>query len=398
MICLLDLGTSKISAILVKNEPITPKVIAFSSIETSGIKRGSIINISSTAKAVKDCINQIEKQADEKIKELHIGLSGEEISSTNSTGQVKITDREVTFRDIEKSLNMSKTMKVPNDKTLLYAVPSEYLIDGQNGIKDPLGMNGLKLEAKSHLIHFSKNSKENILKCIRLASKSLSVTNFYFNQLGVAEVVLNEEQKKLGVCLIDIGAGTTDISVYKNGSVLFSKVLPYAGDYVTESIALSLDISSSDAEQIKKKYGCAFSDIATEEMLKINVSGSSQSISRKVLASQIEHSFSKILRHCVSSLEENGLINHIAAGFVLTGGSANLEGMVDLGEKVTKNNFKIGLPENNLPENSTKLLKPEFSAVLGLIKFYALEQDKEFTFNQSKGIIARVLEWIRTEL
>jgi cell division protein FtsA len=131
MICLLDLGTSKISAILVKNEPNTPKVLAFSSVETSGIKRGSIINISSTAKAVKDCINQIEKQADEKIKELHIGLSGEEISSTNSTGQVKITDREVTFRDIEKSLNMSKTMKVPNDKTLLYAVPSEYLIDGQ---------------------------------------------------------------------------------------------------------------------------------------------------------------------------------------------------------------------------------------------------------------------------
>ena len=182
---------------------------------------------------------------------------------------------------------------MPNDKTLLYAVPSEYLIDGKNGIIDPLGMNGVKLEARTHLIHFSKNTKENILKCIRQASNSLSVTNLYFNQLGVAEVVLSQEQKKLGVCLIDIGAGTTDISVYKNNSILFSKVLPYAGDYVTESIALSLDISSSEAEQIKKKYGCAFSDIATEDMLKINVSGSSQSISRIMLAGQIEQSFSK---------------------------------------------------------------------------------------------------------
>ena len=398
MICLLDLGTSKISSILIKNESSTPEVIAFSSIETSGIKRGSIINISSTAKAILACINQIESQSNEKIKELHIGLSGEEISSTNSIGQVKISDREVTIRDIEKALNMSKTMNVPNDKTLLYAVPSEYLVDGKNGIVDPLGMNGVKLEARTHLIHFSKNTKENILKCIGQASNSLSVTNLYFNQLGVAEVVLSQEQKKLGVCLIDIGAGTTDISVYKNNSILFSKVLPYAGDYVTESIALSLDISSSEAEQIKKKYGCAFSDIATEDMLKINVSGSTQSISRKMLAGQIEHSFSKILRHCVSCLEENGLINHISGGFVLTGGSANLEGMVDLGETVTKSNFKIGLPENNLPEKSAKLLKPEFSALLGLAKFYALEQDKEFTFNQSKGIIARVLEWIRTEL
>jgi len=398
MICLLDLGTSKISSILIKNESEEPEVVAFSSVETSGIKRGSIINISSTAKAIAACLKQIEDQSNEKIKEVQIGLSGEEVSSTNSTGQVKITDREVTFNDIEKALNLSKTMKVPNDKTLLYALPNVYLVDGQNGITDPLGMNGIKLEARSHLVHCSKNTKENILKCIHSVSKSLTVTNFYFNQLGVAEVILSEEQKKLGVCLIDIGAGTTDISVYKNGSIFFSKVLPYAGDYVTERIALALDIPQSDAEKIKKKYGCAFSDIASEDMLKINVSGSPHTVSRKVLAGQIEHSLSKILAHCISCLEENGLINYIPGGFVLTGGCANMEGMVNLGEKITKNNFKIGKPENNLPKKSSKLLKPEFSALLGLVKFYALEQDKEFTFNQSKGIIARVLEWIRTEL
>ena len=398
MICLIDLGTSKISAVLIKNENDSSKVIAFSSVETSGIKKGSIINITSTAETILTCLNQIESQADGKIKELHIGLSGEEVSSTNSTGQVKITDQEVTFRDIEKALNMSKTMMVPNDKTLLYAVPNDYSIDGQRGIKEPLGKNGIKLEASSHLIHCSKNTKENIMKCVKKLSKSISATNFYFNQLGVAEVVLSSEEKKDGVCLVDIGAGTTDISLYEGGTIQFSKILPAAGDYITENIAQAFEIPKSDAEDLKKKYGCAFSDIAGEDMLKINVAGNNQSISRKVLARQIEDSVSRILRKCVSCLEDNNLLENIPAGFVLTGGTANMEGMKQLGEKVTKNKIKIGLPEYNLPINAEKLLKPEFSGLLGLVKFYAIEQDKEFTFNQSKGIIARVLEWIRTEL
>jgi cell division protein FtsA len=277
-------------------------------------------------------------------------------------------------------------------------MPNNYFIDGQGGIDDPLGMNGIKLEARSHLIHCSKNTKDNINKCMKICSSSIGIGRYFYSQLGVAYSVLTDYQKKLGVCVLDVGAGTTDISVYQGGSITFSKVLPYSGDYITETVASALDIQSSDAEEIKKKYGCAFSDHVKDEMLNISLENGKKSISRKALTELIENSMSKILRHCLNSLEENNLLNHIPEGIVITGGSANMEGMVKLGEKLGNINFKIGTPKYNLPENSDNLIKPENSVILGMTKFYALEQDKEFTFNQSKGIIARVLEWIRTEL
>ncbi|MDA9730777.1 cell division protein FtsA [Gammaproteobacteria bacterium] len=397
MICFLDLGTSKVSGLLI-DDLSNSTVHAFSSIETSGVKKGSIINISATASSISECLRDIENQSGFKIKEVLVSISGEEVSSTNSIGQAAISEREVSARDIENALNMSSTMKIPNDKTLLYAMPNNYFIDGQGDISDPLGMNGIKLEARSHLIHCSKNTKDNIKKCIKVSSSVIGIRKYFYSQLGVAQSVLTENQKKLGVCLLDIGAGTTDISVYQNGSITFSKVLPYSGDYITETIASALDIQSIEAEIIKKKYGCAFSDYINDEMLKISLKNGKKSISRKALSELIENSMSKILRHCMNCLEENNLFNYIPAGIVITGGSANMEGMVKLGEKLTNLKVKIGIPKYNLPQKSDNLLKPENSAILGITKFYALEQDKEFTFNQSKGIIARVLEWIRTEL
>ena len=397
MICFLDLGTSKVSGLLI-DDLSNSTIHAFSSIETSGVKKGSIINISATASSISECLKDIEKQSGFKIKEVLLSISGEEVSSTNSIGQAAISEREVSARDIENALNMSSTMKIPHDKTLLYAMPNSYFIDGQGDISDPLGMNGIKLEARSHLIHCAKNTKDNIKKCIKESSSAIGIRKYFYSQLGVAQSVLTENQKKLGVCLLDIGAGTTDISAYQNGSIIFSKVLPYSGDYITETIASALDIQSSDAEIIKKKYGCAFSDCVNDEMIKISLKNGKKSISRKALSELIENSMSKILRHCINSLEENNLLNYVPAGIVITGGSANMEGMVKLGEKLTKLNFKIGVPKYNLPQKSDNLLKPENSAILGIAKFYALEQDKEFTFNQSKGIIARVLEWIRTEM
>ena len=397
MICFLDLGTSKVSGLLIDNLS-NFTINAFSSVETSGVKKGSIINIAATAYSISECLKDIEKQSGLNIKEVLVSISGEEVSSTNSTGQAAISEKEVSARDIEKALNMSSTMKIPNDKTLLYAMPNNYLIDGQGDISDPLGMSGIKLEARSHLIHCSKNTKDNIKKCIDDGSSGIGIRRYFYSQLGVAHSVLTENQKKLGVCLLDIGAGTTDISVYQNGSVTLSKVLPYSGDYITETIASALEIESSEAEVIKKKYGCAFSDYINDEMLKISLKNGKKSISRKALSELIENSMSKIFRHCINNLEENNLLNCIPAGIVITGGSANMEGMVKLGEKLTNLNFKIGTPKYNLPQKSDNLLKPENSAILGMTKFYALEQDKEFTFNQSKGIIARVLEWIRTEL
>ena len=398
MICILDLGTSKITSILVKDEDKKPEVMAFSSVETSGIKTGSIINISLISEDISKSINELESKSGEKVKDVIVSFSGEQISSINSSGSVIIRQKEVTARDVQSALNMSSTLKVPSDIALLYVSPNEYTIDGQPGIAEPIGMNGVRMEARTHLIYCSQSAKDNISKCIEELN-DLRIKKFYFNQLGAAESVLSKDQKDLGVCMIDIGAGTTDLTIYKHGSIHFSKVFPYAGDYITETIATSLKITSIQAEQIKKKYGCALLDEDSEDLLKITgLNGKKEiEITRMALAEVIKQSLTRILRHCVTCVEDNGMLNYMPTGFILTGGTANLEGIQKLGEDVTKNNFELGLPELEIPEKSDQLIQPQFSTILGMTKFCVLERNKQFTFNQSRGIIGRMLEWFRSE-
>ena len=398
MICILDLGTSKISSILVKDIDSSPEVVAFSSIETSAIKTGSIINIGLISEDVSKCINELESKAGEKIKDIIVSFSGEQISSINSSGSVIIRQKEVTARDVQSALNMSSTLKVPNDKTLLYVYPNEYTIDGQSGIEEPIGMNGVKLEAKTHLIYCLQNAIDNISKCIEELN-DLRIKKIYFNQLGAAHSVLTLDQRELGVCLLDIGAGTTDLTIYKGGSIRFSKVFPYAGDFITETIATSLKITSTQAEEVKKKYGCAILDSDSQDLLRITgINGNRDAeISRKALSEVIEKSLTRIIEHCASCVEDNGMLASIPTGYVLTGGTANLEGVKKLGKNVTKTNFELGLPTIEIPTKSEQLIKPQFSPILGMIKFCILEQNKQFTFNQSRGIIGRMLEWFRSE-
>ena len=398
MICIIDLGTSKVSSILI-DDAAKMTVKAFSSVETQGIKKGSIINIGATSDSIADSIRDLEMQSGEKIKEVNVAFSGEQISSTNSNGPVVIGQKEVTASDIQDALRISSTMKVPSDKTLLSVMPIEYIVDGQPGISDPMGMNGVRLEARTHLVYCSQNTKNNISKCVEEIN-SLKINKYFFNQLGVAECTLTKDQKELGICLIDIGAGTTDLTVYRGGSICFSKVLPNAGDYITESIAVNLKIPSYQAEEIKKKYGCAVADLASDEQLKITdvSSGNETTVSRVVLAEIVQQALTNILRYCINTIEENGLKEHIPAGYVVTGGTANLEGIKKLGDQMTQSSFSIGLPIINRPQKSDQLIKPQFSAIVGLVHFYAQEQNKEFTFNQSKGIIGQIVEWIKSEL
>ena len=398
MICIIDLGTSKVSSILI-DDAAKMTVKAFSSVETQGIKKGSIINIGATSDSIADSIRDLEMQSGEKIKEVNVAFSGEQISSTNSNGPVVIGQKEVTASDIQDALRISSTMKVPSDKTLLSVMPIEYIVDGQPGISDPMGMNGVRLEARTHLVYCSQNTKNNISKCVEEIN-SLKINKYFFNQLGAAESTLTKDQKELGICLIDIGAGTTDLTVYRGGSICFSKVLPNAGDYITESIAVNLKIPSYQAEEIKKKYGCAVADLASDEQLKITdvSSGNETTVSRVVLAEIVQQALTNILRYCINTIEENGLKEHIPAGYVVTGGTANLEGIKKLGDQMTQSSFSIGLPIINRPQKSDQLIKPQFSAIVGLVHFYAQEQNKEFTFNQSKGIIGQIVEWIKSEL
>lgn len=399
MFNIIDLGTSKITGITVKESNGMQKVVGFSSKSTAGLKKGSIINITETSKTIAEVVEDLQNQSGENIRVVDVSFSGELISSTNSTGLATISDKEVSVKDQQSALQTSIAMNVPGDKELLNVVPSQYIIDGQPGIKEPKGMTGVRLEVRTHLVYCSKNSISNISKCIEEIN-GLQINKFYFNQLGAAKCTLSEDQIDLGVCLLDIGAGTTDLTVFKNGSLIFSKVLPYAGDYITESIAIALKIPSSQAEELKKRYGSSISDRVTDESLKIRGIGGETDfkISKRMLCEVIEQSISNIFRSCIGCIEENGLQDSIPAGFILSGGTANLENIEELGSAITQNSFKIGYPENEPPLNSEKLIKPQFGAPLGMVKFCAEEQNKEFTFNQSKGIIARVLDWLKSEM
>ena len=394
MICNIDFGTSKITTTLASSDTSNLEIHDFSSVSTSGLKKGSIINISDTAKAVEKSINNLQIKTNFKIKNVFVSFSGESISSTNSMGVAEIKDKQVSYKDMESAWKTSISMSVPKDKELIDVITSQFIIDGQSGIKDPRGMYGGRLEVSTHLVYCSKNAVNNLKKCV------VKIKRFFYNQLGTAESVLSNDQKELGVCLIDIGAGTTDITVYKKGAILFSKVLPYAGDLITESIAMSLKIPSFQAEQIKVKYGSAISDDISDEILKIRglENNKELEISKKALCEIIEQNLSTILRNCISTIEQNGLQDSIGTGLGLTGGTANLENITKLGKIITQKDCLIGSPENLNLKNFEKLNKPQFGASLGMMKYCAEVDNKEFTFNRSKGIIGRMLEWLRSEM
>ena len=300
---------------------------------------------------------------------------------------------------MESAWKTSISMSVPKDKELIDVITSQFIIDGQSGIKDPRGMYGGRLEVSTHLVYCSKMQsiilKSALKKSMDSKSKGFSTTN-----LVQLNLFFSNDQKELGVCLIDIGAGTTDITVYKKGAILFSKVLPYAGDLITESIAMSLKIPSFQAEQIKVKYGSAISDDISDEILKIRglENNKELEISKKALCEIIEQNLSTILRNCISTIEQNGLQDSIGTGLVLTGGTANLENITKLGKIITQKDCLIGSPENLNLKNFEKLNKPQFGASLGMMKYCAEVDNKEFTFNRSKGIIGRMLEWLRSEM
>lgn len=399
MLTILDLGTSKITGISVSTENHQSKVEAFSYRPTSGLKRGSIINITETSQAIKEVTTDLQQQSGGKVRDIQISFSGEQISSRNNSGVSKISDREVSHTDMHAALQSALVMHIPSEKEMLNVIPSEYTIDGQPGIKEPKGMTGVRLEVRAHVIYSSKNSISNIKKCVE-EMNDLNINKYFYSQVGAAKCILSSDQMDLGVCLIDIGAGTSDITVYKNGCLIFSKVLPYAGDYITEDIASSLKISLSQAEEIKKKYGSAISKNIPDEMLKTNgINGKiDNKVSRRMLCEVIEQSVSNIIRSVMQNIEDSGLKDVLSAGYVITGGTANLQEIEDLGAIITQNSFRIGNPGHHLPLNSEKIILPQFAAPLGMVKYCIEEQNKEFTFNQSKGIIARVLDWLKNNM
>jgi len=376
MIVGLDIGTSKVVAIV---GAITPEgqseIVGIGSHRSNGLKKGVVVNIESTVLSIQRAIEEAELMAGCQIHSVYAGIAGSHIRSLNSHGIVAIRDREVFSQDLERVIDAAQAVAIPADQKILHILPQEFLIDDQDGVKEPLGMSGVRLEAKVHLVTCAVNAAQNIEKCIRRCG--LEVEDIILEQLASSYSVLTEDEKELGVCVVDIGGGTTDIAIFKDGAIRHTGVLPIAGDQVTNDIAMALRTPTPNAEEIKIKYACALAKLTSpDETIKVPSVGDRQprDLSRQALAEVVEPRYDELFTLVQAELRRSGYEDLIAAGIVLTGGTSKMEGVIELAEEIFHMPVRLGAPQN-IRGLSDIVNNPIYSTGVGLL-IYAMKQQQ----------------------
>jgi len=377
MIVGLDIGTSKIVAIV---GAITPEgrleIVGIGSHRSTGLKKGVVVNIESTVLSIQRAIEEAELMAGCQIHSVYAGIAGSHIRSLNSHGIVAIKDREVFAQDLERVIDAAQAVAIPADQKILHILPQEFLIDDQDGVKEPLGMSGVRLEAKVHLVTCAVNAAQNIEKCIRRCG--LEVEDIILEQLASSYAVLTEDEKELGVCVVDIGGGTTDIAIFKDGAIRHTGVIPIAGDQVTNDIAMALRTPTPNAEEIKIKYACALAKLTSpDETIKVPSVGDRQprDLSRQALAEVVEPRYDELFTLVQSELRRSGYEDLMAAGIVLTGGTSKMEGVAELAEEIFHMPVRLGSPQN-IRGLTDIVNNPIYSTGVGLL-VYAMKQHQE---------------------
>ncbi|MEW5757032.1 MAG: cell division protein FtsA [Pseudomonadota bacterium] len=344
----LDIGTSKVVAIVGEVTPEgTIEVIGLGSHPSRGLKKGVVVNIESTVQSIQRAVEEAELMAGCQIHSVFAGIAGSHIRSLNSHGIVAIRETEVSNFDVDRVIDAARAVAIPADQKILHVLPQEFIIDNQEGIREPIGMSGVRLEAKVHLVTGAVSAAQNIIKCIRRCG--LDVDDIILEQLASSYAVLTEDEKELGVCLVDIGGGTADIAVFTDGAIRHTAVIPIAGDQVTNDIAVALRTPTTHAEDIKLKYGCALTQLANaDETIEVPSIGERppRRLSRHTLAEVIEPRYEELLSLVQAELQRSGFEHLVAAGIVLTGGSSKIEGLVDLAEEVFHMPVRLGVPQN----------------------------------------------------
>lgn len=348
LIVALDIGTSKIVAIVGEiQDDGELEIIGFGSHPSKGLKRGVVVNIESTVTSIQRAVEEAELIAGCEIQSVYAGIAGSHIRSLNSHGIVAIRDREVTQGDIDRVIDAARAVAIPADQRILHVLPQDFIIDGQSGIRDPIGMSGVRLEARVHMITGAASAAQNIIKCVQRCG--LAVDDIVVEQLASSHAVLTEDEQELGSCLVDIGGGTTDIAVFHDGAIKHTGVIPIAGDQVTNDIAVSLRTPTQYAEEIKIKYACALSQLANrDETIEVPSVGDRppRCLARHTLAEVVEPRYEELFTLVANELKRNGLLEVCAAGIVITGGTAKMEGAVDLAEEVFHLPVRLGIPQH----------------------------------------------------
>ncbi len=400
MIVGLDIGTSKVVAIvgaIASNGDL--EIIGTGMAPSTGLKKGVVVNIEATVNAIQRAIEEAELMAGCSIHSVYVGIAGNHIRSLNSHGIVAIRDREVQYHDVERVIDAARAVAIPADQEILHVLPQEFIIDDQEGVQQPRGMSGVRLEAKVHLVTCAVNAGQNIKKCIRRCS--LQVDEVILEQLASSYAVLTEDEKHLGVALVDIGGGTSDIAIFTEGAIRHTGVIPIAGDQVTNDIAMALRTPTAHAEELKIKYACALAKLARpEETVKVPSVGDRppRDMSRQLLAEVVEPRYEELFTLVQEELRRSGFEELLAAGIVLTGGTSKMEGVIELAEEIFHLPVRVGSPVN-VKGLSDIVNNPIYSTGVGLLHFGKLEQIKLQESNigavVSKGFINNIKGWFQ---
>src|SRR5690606_35459953 len=366
----LDIGTSKILAIVAEDRGDgNVEIIGVGHHPSRGREKGVVANIESTVQSIQRAIEEAELMAGCQILSVYAGIAGSHINSFNSHGVVAIRDNEVSASDVERVIEAARALAIPNDQKILHILPQDFIIDGQDGIREPIGMSGVRMEAKVHIITGAVSAAQNIVKCIRRCG--LEVDDIILEQLASSYAVLDEDEKELGVAIIDIGGGTTDIAVFTEGAIRHTAVLPIAGDQITNDIAVALRTPTQAAEEIKKKFGCALTQLAPHaEMIDTPSVGdrAPRKLARSTLAEVIEPRVEELYLLAQAELRRSGYEDLIGTGIVLTGGSSKMDGMIELAEEIFHMPVRLGVPQY-VGGLSEVVRNPIYSTGVGLVLF-----------------------------
>jgi cell division protein FtsA len=399
LIVALDIGTAKVVCLVAELRPDGAlEVLGLGSHESKGLKKGVVVNIEATVAAIQRALEEAELMADCKIASAFVGIAGSHIRSFNSTGMVAIKEREVTALDVERALDTARAVNIPTDQQILHVLRQEFIIDGQEDVREPIGMSGVRLEVKVHIVTGAVAAAQNIIKCVRRCG--LEVNDLILQPLASARAVLLEDEKDLGVCLLDVGGGTTDVAIFTHGAIRHTAVVPIAGDQITNDIAMALRTPTGDAENIKTRHGVGLRQLADPNQM-IEVPGigerSPRSMSRQTLAEVIEPRVEELYSLVQQVLRESGFEELLSSGVVLTGGSAVMHGMVELGEEIFHMPVRLGVPryQGGLAD---VVRAPRYATAVGLLLEGASQVQQGKLSRQTgsvKAVLVRMREWFQ---
>jgi cell division protein FtsA len=399
----LDIGTTKICCIVGEIVESGPHniidIVGIGTAPSSGLRKGVVINIDSTVESIGKAVEEAELMAGVEIGSVFTGIAGGHIKSFNSNGIVAIKDKEITAQDVQRVIDAAKAVAIPLDREVIHIIPQEYVIDDQDGIRDPIGMNGVRLEAKVHIVTGAVSSAQNIIKCANRAG--LNVAEICLEPIASAEAVLSQDEKELGVILVDIGGGTSDIAIFREGALVHTGVLAVGGHHITNDIAVGLRTPMNEAERVKIQHGCAMASLVNpEETIEVPGVGGRKSrvVSRRLLAEIIEPRVEEMFSLIHREVQKTGHIDLLSGGVVITGGTTLLEGMPEMAEFIFEMPVKRGIPQG-IGGLRDVVNSPKFATAVGLLKYGARNSARSKFAIRDKNIYDKVRgsmkSWIR---